>query len=154
MTHWQRWIIASRTYLTSNPFLSVAWPKSVKVPRFYSTYCARVRTPEKRSRNTSSLPQRTDWRGKKKENMILGKTSRLTWRCDRYVIHTRLTTPVRSTTARSDSVTFWTKEKGNVWEFNYHRHHHHWHHRHHRYSRKEVFPQEASARGRILCGKQ
>lgn len=100
------------------------------------------------------VPSRKDRLKRKKRKIwsCVGKTSRLTWRYDRYVIHTRLTTPVQSTiAARSDSVTSWTKEKGNVRKFNHHRHH-----RHHYYSRKDVFPQEreASARGWILCGKQ
>lgn len=129
-------------------FLSVAWPKSTKAPRFYSIY----RRESEQLRNTHKTRHSfheglIEEKKKRKIWSCVGKTSCLTWGCDRYVIHTRLTIPTRSTTTRSDSVTSWTKEKGNVREFNNH-------HRHHHYSRKDVFPQEASARGRILCSKQ
>lgn len=130
VTHWQRWIIV-RVVLIWHLILSYQSPDPNSLRRHESA------TLTGASRNTWETPAETRRsfhkglieRKKKRYRKIrscVGKTSRLTWRCDRYVIHTRLTTPARSTTtAASDSVTSWTKEKGNVREFNHHRHHHH-----------------------------
>lgn len=124
-------------YLTSNPFLSVVWPKSTKTPWFYFAY--RCESEHLRNACRTRPFQEGPIEEKKKKNMILCWENVTSYLKMRSVIHTRLTTPVQSTiAARSDSVTSWTKEKGNVRKFNHHRHHHHRHH----YSRKDVFPQE------------